>query len=118
MDVVELQDLAVKSFLKMDADRVFNEEYVRQRAFYSTRQVDNPRKRYFETLADYDDCAELVQTRLLDAYDRIAAEGVEGKDLPGTPGSSASSEPPAEEAASTDSDLVDASPSRTSPTSS
>ena len=114
-----LRDKAVKAFLKSAADAEYTKEYYRQRTFFSVRRGDNWRKPYFGDLSDYDECDdEMIKKRLIDTYERMTADGPEGKDSPGIPGSSPSSEPLDEEEPSTESDLVGASPSRTSPTSS
>lgn len=119
LDIAWLRDKAVKAFLKTYADQAFTDEYVRQRTFFSVRQGDNWRKPYFAELDDLDQCDDLmVKPRLVQAYEMMTADGPEGKDSPGIPGSSPSSEPLDEEEPSTGSDLVGASPSRTSPTSS
>lgn len=109
----QVVDLAIQAH----GDLLYLAEKLRQRLFYSVRQVGDWRKREFGTLQDVDDLPDAVKARLHYAYDEISVPDAEGKGSPGTPGSSPSSDPSDEEG-SRSSGLEAASASRTSPTSS
>ena len=118
MDLEYLQNLALKVFIKTDGEAAFNTEYLRQRTFYSVRDADDWRSRYFGTLDEFDEVDELIQRRLMETYNAMTVEGVEGKGSRATAASSPSSGPRAEVGATSGSGPEGASPSRTSPTSS
>lgn len=91
--VEDLRQRTAEMMRRMDADLTYLEELRRQRIFYAVRQVDDWRKRYFETLREVDDLPEWVQAQIMDRYNEISVTPQEGKGSPGTPGSSASSDP-------------------------
>lgn len=118
MTMAELQDRVCEIAGETRAETIFYQEKLRQRSYYSTRRVDDWRTRYFDTLDEYDALPDRIKVQLFKAYDEMSVSDLAGKGSPGTPGSSPSSDPSDEAAPSHPSGLVDASASRTSPTSS
>ena len=118
MEPEYLHAKVVDQLIEFRADQEFQDEYLRRRTYLSAREPENRLTYHFDSLADYDDADDKVKLRLQRAYQEMTVEGAEGKDSPGKPGSSPSSDQPATADPTTDSGLEAASASRTSPTSS
>lgn len=93
-----------KSFIEARALDVYWQQFARWRSYYATRQrftepdengneVPGPEMRlpYFESIADFDGCADEVKELLRQTYDSIAVPALEGK---GWPAATTSSSPP------------------------
>lgn len=78
---------------RLDADLVYLEEQRWQKIFYCTRQVEDWHVRYFGTMDEVRGLPEQVNQRIMDVYNDLSLTGAEGKESPGTPGSSTSSAP-------------------------
>jgi hypothetical protein len=76
---------------RLDADLMYLEEQRWQKIFYCTRQFEDWRVRYFGTMDEVRALPEEVYTRIMDVYNELSLSGPEGKESPGTPGSSTSS---------------------------
>lgn len=87
-----LYRLAAKALLKGRSDQAFLAEYTRQTLYLGVREPDDHGRRYFSTLAEYDDLPDKVRLELTAKYNDMTVEPAEGKGSRATPGSSASSE--------------------------
>lgn len=104
----EIEAEAAKRFMATQTDDIFMKEYERQYAFYSVREPDDHRARYFERIEEIDELADVVRQRIYAELRLIMLEVGEGKGSPATPAGSASSEPTETVELSQDSGLVDA----------
>lgn len=118
MEPEYLHDRVAKRIIALRADQAFTDEWLRQRTFRSTREIDDRLAYHFASMAAYIDADKRVKVRLMHAYDEMSVDGIEGKGSPGTPGSSQQSEQPDTAGPTTDSGPEAASASRTSPPSS
>jgi hypothetical protein len=94
----ELRDKVVGKVLEREAEKVWEREYQLGTVWRATRLHDNPRAYYWQGddgLARVRDLEDEVFQRLLGTYRDMTVGVMEGKDSPGTPASSPSSEPPA-----------------------
>lgn len=96
---------AVKELVRQQANQAFVDEYDRQLMYYTVREPDDHKKRYFANMAEIDDLEEGVKDQLKLAMNSLLVDVVEGKDSPVTPTSSDSSESVEEEEISPDSGL-------------
>lgn len=96
---------AVKELVRQQANQAFVDEYDRQLMYYTVREPDDHKKRYFANMAEIDDLEEGVKDQLKLAMNSLLVDVVEGKDSPVTPTSSDSSESVEEEEVSPDSGL-------------
>lgn len=80
MTVDELRDQAAEKFLDARAAQVWHQEFIRWRAYHSTRDVNDHSRRLFESRAAVDDCDEMLIGELASAYDAFALTSAEGKD--------------------------------------
>lgn len=93
----ELLDLAVEKVLDRQAMRAFADEYDAQMTYYSTRDPEDHKLLYFESIDEVRRLDTRVRLALMTHYRDLIVEVPEGKDLPGIPGSSPSSEQPVAE---------------------
>jgi uncharacterized protein YbcC (UPF0753/DUF2309 family) len=94
------QDLArraTREILKRRADESFMREWARQQILFCVREPDDHHRRYFETIAEVDDLDDQIRAFLDRQCNAFLVERAEGKDSPGTPASSPSSESTAAE---------------------
>jgi hypothetical protein len=77
--------------LEQKATNAFVEEAMRQQLFYAVRELDRT-TRYFSTVAEVDELDEAVRGQLMERLNTLSVETTEGKDSPGDPDSSPSSE--------------------------
>lgn len=90
--VDDLRDEVTKKFIKMRGDMEWLREFRKQELYAATREAENHKKLYFESRTELDMLAPEVAKRLMDEYESLSVDSVEGKDLPVTPDSSPSSE--------------------------
>lgn len=83
IDIEDLRRMVVKYMLDERAGLAWVNAYDRARIYYVTRELDDHKKRYFKSPADVADVPKAVRAAILDAYDAMAVEGVEGKGLRG-----------------------------------
>lgn len=81
------RDLAVEKLLEQQATNAMLVEFETQQLFYATREPDDHRKRYFLNRDEVAGLQPQVRDQLVDAFQALLVEPIEGKDLPGTPGS-------------------------------
>lgn len=97
---VDLARRATREILKRRADESFMREWARKQIFFCVREPDDHHRRYFETMAEVDDLDDQIRAFLDRQCNAFLVERAEGKDSPGTPASSPSSESTVEEAPS------------------
>lgn len=88
----DLRDEVTKKFVKMRADMEWLREFRKQELYFATREPENHKKLYFESRQELDTLAPEVAKRLMDEYESLSVDSVEGKGSPVTPDSSPSSE--------------------------
>lgn len=92
-----LWNKAAHRLLERRADEAFAKEFERQQLFYAIREPDDRRTRYFGSIAEVDELPDKIRSQLMFAYNELAVDQQEAKDLPATQDSSSSSESPAKE---------------------
>lgn len=89
----ELRETATQRLLEQRATTAFVEEFEAQQILYAVREPDDHAKYYFKDRMEVLGLHHEVRRMLADQYRLVAVDTIEGKDSPGTPGSSISSEP-------------------------
>lgn len=106
----DLAEEGVKYLTKIALEKTYSDAYEQQLLYYATRRVDDLTQRYFQTAGEVLELDDEIRDILLIAYTDISVPVLEGKGLPGSPGSSTSSEPIDVVAPSEPSGLADATP--------
>lgn len=88
----DLRELTLDRLIQVQGDQAWLEEYHRCEVWLATREPDHHKKKYFANRDEVDDLPNEVLLALVSAYRELTVEPTEGKDSPGTPASSASSE--------------------------
>lgn len=96
----ELRTKVTDAFIETRANTRWLREYQRSLIFLAVRDPENHKEYYFESRKDVDQLATEVLDPLIDAYDALVVEVIEGKDSPQATDSSVLSERP--EGAATD----------------
>jgi hypothetical protein len=91
----QLRDLLVKQLSDRRADFSWLREYRRAELLFAVRDPDNHAKPYFKDMDDLNEIANEVFIRLVQEYQALAVDIIEGKDSPQTAASSDQSEQPA-----------------------
>lgn len=98
IDEAVLLDKAVARVMEQRAVNAFVVEYENWQLYYAVREPEAHATLYFLSIDEVRSLEEQTKEILLINYRELAVEQTEGKDSPGTPGSSASSEPLEQEA--------------------
>ena len=106
----ELIEETEKSLRKLAMEKAYADAYEAQVLYYAVRQPGDLRKKYFESIDEVLSLDDGVRQVLAIGYSEIHVPVLEGKDWPGSPGSSTSSEPTDAEAESPPSGPADATP--------
>lgn len=89
-----LRDLVVRKLGERRADFAWLREYRRAELLFAVRDPDDHSKPYFKNMDALNEIANEVFIRLVQEYQGLSVEVIEGKDLPQTAASSDQSEPP------------------------
>lgn len=76
----ELLELAIDRLIDIDSSTAWVDAYNRWRVFYSVRDPDNHKERYFVSRDEVDELDQVVLNQLIDHYESIAVPVAEGKD--------------------------------------
>lgn len=87
-------DRAVQRVLEQRATSAFIFEYENWQLYFAIRDPENHKDLYFETVEEVKALEEQTKEEILAHYRELAVEVTEGKDSPGTPGSSPSLDQP------------------------
>lgn len=96
VDIDILRRKATHLLLDLKSSEEFVREFQRQQIFYSIREPNDHRKRYFTTITEVDDLDEDLRKYLVEQYESLVVPPDEGKDSPPLADSSNSSEAPEE----------------------
>lgn len=88
----ELENLVFDKMFAATADMAWVHEYRRCEIWLGVRELENHKKRYFESRDEVDHLEQEVLVPLVAAYHEVNVDVTEGKGLVGTPPSSPSSE--------------------------
>lgn len=92
VDLDTIRRRAAHELLQLRANEAFVREYQRQQLFYSIRDAANHRQRYFSNIGEVDDLDDEVRVYLIDQFNSLMVDHVEGKDSPPPAASSNSSD--------------------------
>ena len=76
----ELLNLAVDRLIDIDASTAWLDEFNRWRIFYSVRDPENHKERYFESREEVDQLDSEIISELINHYDALTVSAQEGKD--------------------------------------
>lgn len=102
----ELVDKAVERVLEQRASQAFSDEYETWTLYWATREPTNHAEKYFKTSDEIHTLSEKVREDLVAHYQTLLVEPSEGKGSEEIPGSSLSSEQPAQAETGDSSGLV------------
>lgn len=92
LDREELEERLVDRHLDSEADMEWIKEYRKCEVWLSVRDAEDHSRRYFRERKEIDDLAQEVLTPLVQAYQELSVDVLEGKDSRETPASSPTSE--------------------------
>ncbi len=95
--VESLQEKVATQFIEMQADMNWMKEFHRNELYYSVREPDHHKSRYFSSLEELDQLSQEVTIALQTEYRSLVVDVTEGKGSQATDDSSPSSEQPAKE---------------------
>jgi hypothetical protein len=75
-----LQKRAVNRLIETHGDNVLIAEFRKQQLYYSVREADSHKTRYFDNIEEIDTLPEVIHTRLLTVYSELAVDSFEGKE--------------------------------------
>jgi hypothetical protein len=96
VDIDVLRRKATHLLLELKSSEEFVREFQRQQIFYSIREPNDHRKRYFATITEVDDLDEELRKYLVEQYESLVVPPDEGKESPPPADSSNSSDAPEE----------------------
>lgn len=91
VDIDTVRRKAAHKLLELRGTEEFVREFRRQQLFYALRDPVNRRMRYFQTVTEVDDLDDGLRGYLLEQYESLTVDRVEGKDSPPPEDSSNSS---------------------------
>lgn len=89
----KLEEQAREALKAISAESAYQEAVSLQRLFHCTRQAEDLSARYFGSIGEVEASDDVVKDRLNTEYMLMEVPALEGKDLPGKPGSSPTTEP-------------------------
>ncbi len=95
----KLQEKVAEILLDRQALTLWHKEFIAARTYYSVRKVSDWRELYFDSIDEVLELDERTLQELVDAYDEISVDPIEGKDSP--PAQSSSPQPELDEKAAT-----------------
>lgn len=95
--ILKLQEEVAKELVDLNANSAWLREYRRCEVWFCTKEVSDPKKRYFVSREEVDELPSEVYNRLVNEITGLVVDPVEGKDLPLKDSSSPLSELPEQE---------------------
>lgn len=87
-----LRQQVLERLIQVQADMAWLSEYHLSEVLFAVREPDHHKKKYFNNRSEVEDLSQEVMRALYEGYHDLSIDPTEGKDSPGTPASSPSSD--------------------------